>query len=184
MAPNKDKFFTLNYTASAEEANKLLCSHQDCTQPGEHRAPKSRETLHDYLYFCTKHIANYNANWNYYKGMSPEQVARENDIDLTWRRPRHLFGTRYKDQKKYWQTNPYDLFSQESANTPISDIPETVHQALRRFELNYPFTSTELKKRYRLLAKKYHPDTSSDAQTTDQFFKVLKDYQLLRGYAL
>ena len=183
MATSKDKFFSAHRAFSSDQVDQPTCAHPNCSNPGQHKAPKDRSSLHNYVYFCQDHIASYNAQWNYYKGMSPEQVARENDIDLTWRRPRHLFGTRYEDQKKYWQTNPYDLFGEDSANTPKSDIPETVHQAIKRFELSYPFTKLELKKRYRILAKKYHPDTSDEDRNTDQFFSMLKDYQLLRSYA-
>lgn len=106
MATSKDKFFSAHRAFSSDQVDQPTCAHPNCSKPGQHKAPKDRSSLHNYVYFCQDHIASYNAQWNYYKGMSPEQVARENDIDLTWRRPRHLFGTRYEDQKNTGKPTP------------------------------------------------------------------------------
>ncbi len=42
-----------------------FCDHPGCQAQGTHRAPKSRETLREYYWFCLDHIRAYNLSWNY-----------------------------------------------------------------------------------------------------------------------
>lgn len=162
-------------------SNQLPCAEKGCLNPGVHKAPKNREHVREYIYLCAEHIAAYNARWNYYAGMSAAQVAQENDKDLTWRRPRHLFGTRQKDFSKVYGANPFEAFTGKSADVPESaGLSEEVRTAVSFFELDYPYSLMGLKKKYRLFAKKYHPDTASDQASVEELFsKTLKCYQVL-----
>ncbi len=47
------------------------CDMPGCGAQGEYRAPKSRQNLHEYWWFCLEHVRAYNGSWDYYKGMSP-----------------------------------------------------------------------------------------------------------------
>lgn len=51
--------------------------------------------------------------------------------------------------------------------------------ALRIFELKHSFTSEDLKRRYRQLAKSYHPDTGGDEAS---FKKLQSAYTLLQAH--
>ena len=44
-----------------------------CDACGEHRAPKDR-SLSNYYYFCTEHAREYNKTWNFFEGMSTDDV--------------------------------------------------------------------------------------------------------------
>ena len=41
------------------------CDSPDCQKAGQYRAPKSREHLQDYYWFCLEHVRVYNKSWNY-----------------------------------------------------------------------------------------------------------------------
>ena len=43
-----------------------ICDHPDCEEAGTCRAPKDR-SLRDYYWFCQKHVAQYNKNWDFLK---------------------------------------------------------------------------------------------------------------------
>ena len=45
-----------------------------CGAQGEYRAPKSRQNLQEYWWFCLEHVRAYNGSWDFYKGMSPGQI--------------------------------------------------------------------------------------------------------------
>ena len=47
-----------------------------CGAQGEYRAPKSRQNLHEYWWFCLEHVRAYNSSWDYYKGMSPAEFEQ------------------------------------------------------------------------------------------------------------
>ena len=68
------------------EENKIgdkikKCSWENCELEGEYRAPKSKSQIRVYYYFCIEHVRIYNNSWNYYEGMSDQDV--ENLVTLT-----------------------------------------------------------------------------------------------------
>ena len=46
-----------------------LCAAEGCTAEAHYPAPKSRDALRDYIWFCLEHIRAYNKSWNYYEGL-------------------------------------------------------------------------------------------------------------------
>ena len=41
---------------------------------GEFKAPKSRVLLNEYYFFCLEHVKEYNKSWDFYKGLSVNQI--------------------------------------------------------------------------------------------------------------
>ena len=56
------------------------CDFPGCPEAGEYRAPKDR-TLSSYYWFCQKHVAEYNKNWDFLKGLSPDEIERFCPLD-------------------------------------------------------------------------------------------------------
>ena len=50
------------------------CDISGCDCVGEYRAPKSPRQLTDYFWFCLDHVRAYNQSWDYYAGMSTDQI--------------------------------------------------------------------------------------------------------------
>ena len=63
------------------------CAHSSCDKIGEFKAPVSRESINEYIYFCLDHIREYNKNWNYYEGLNNEEIESEIRKATTWERP-------------------------------------------------------------------------------------------------
>ena len=74
------------------DQNLRCCDHADCALAGEFPAPKSRQNLRDYYWFCLAHVRDYNKKWDYYAGMNPEEIELEIMSDVTWNRPSWEFG--------------------------------------------------------------------------------------------
>ena len=53
------------------------CDHLDCRALAEYRAPKSRDRLDEYYWFCLEHVREYNKSWNFCDGMNEEQIESE-----------------------------------------------------------------------------------------------------------
>ena len=58
-----------------DAARVRLCDRVGCNNPGDRPAPKSPNSRERW-YFCEAHAAEYNKNWNYFAGLSPEEAAR------------------------------------------------------------------------------------------------------------
>ena len=76
-----------------QDAQTRACDRPGCTGHGEYRAPRSRDRLDEYYYFCLEHVREYNRAWNYYAGMSEAQIEQERRRDSCWHRPSWPFGS-------------------------------------------------------------------------------------------
>jgi len=182
MVKVKNKKFSFFQDNPQPISPQRSCDHAGCPNAGEYRAPKSRDYPTDYLWFCLTHVQDYNAKWNYYQGMTIDQVLQENIWDTTWRRPSRPFGDAV--QKK--QPQFYDFFQlfQEEKHTHISkNLPLDVEKALKKFELTFPYNLGELKMRYKVLVKKYHPDLHGSNSQNEEILKEINvSFSVLKSF--
>jgi hypothetical protein len=75
------------------EEDPRPCARRGCANAGTHRAPRARNALNDYLWFCLDHVREYNAAWNFCAGMSEAEMERRLRRDTVWERPSWAFGT-------------------------------------------------------------------------------------------
>ena len=66
---------------------------------GEHRAPRSRDALDQHYWFCLDHVRAYNAAWDFYRGMTPEQIEASRRLDVIGWRPTWPLGGGRIDRK-------------------------------------------------------------------------------------
>ncbi|MGH6981781.1 MAG: molecular chaperone DnaJ, partial [Stellaceae bacterium] len=117
------------------------CDHPGCAGAGEYRAPRSRDALNEYYWFCLDHVRSYNAAWNYYAGMNEAQIEAELRKDIVGHRPSWKFG-----QRVAWRfangVKDFGLFDfEEEAPRPKRAHPATPQeQALATFDLALPLT--------------------------------------------
>ncbi len=55
---------------------KIPCSHPGCQEEGVFRAPKGRDREGEYFSFCKDHVREYNATYDYFRGMDDESMAK------------------------------------------------------------------------------------------------------------
>jgi hypothetical protein len=140
-----------------------MCEHPGCRESAEYRAPKDR-SLTEYYWFCYEHVSAYNRSWNYYAGMSIEELQKLHAMETLWDRPLNPFsqgGVKFTPGK-------YDFidylgvlaeYRSSSGGKPVL-TPEQL-QAVECLGLSAkeaPFPKKELKARYNKLAKLHHPD--------------------------
>ena len=155
------------------------CEHAGCQKSGTCRCPKTRD-LREYWYFCPEHAAEYNKNWNYYAGMSADEIEED------WER--QTFGSPLKDKTqanadeadyiKFLNDfiNGRSAFDKMPAKTTL---PGPVMSALKLFDLPISATMRDVGVRYRALAKKHHPDRSGSAT---EFAKISAAYDTLKKH--
>ena len=175
---------------SWEKSHTRECDNINCLEKGEYRAPKSRIMLNDYYYFCLNHIKEYNKSWDFYKGLSVNQIETSMREDIIWNRPSWpLKGNPYKVIE---QINDFynDEINQHSSNNKDKDffknklIDENLtseeNRALSNLNLKLPLSLDKIKKNYKKLVKIFHPDVNGNNKTAEETFKEInKSYRII-----
>lgn len=158
-----------------EDSALRHCDSPDCGLPGEHRAPKSREQLRDYYWFCLEHVRAYNSAWNYYAGMSENEVEGERRADTYWHRPTWPFsgepglGNTVNDGFGFFEDE--QAAQQKKAERFSATAPELA--ALAILNLSPPVTRQMIKSRYKELVKRHHPDTNGGNKDAEERLKAI-----------
>ncbi len=168
------------------------CSFPNCQNFAPYRAPKSRHHVDnavsdDWYWFCLPHIRQYNASWDYYVGMTEKEINKERASAVTWDRPTWRFSCSPYEQFQEMK-DPFDLFQegsfQEKSKKPTRSSEEI--EALKILDLSIPFTKEQLRKKYREMVKKYHPDCNQNTLEAEEKIRCINQaYQyLLTTYSL
>lgn len=168
-----------------------VCDHPGCAEAGEYRAPRSRSRLDDYFWFCLEHVREYNKSWNYYAGMSDAEVEADLRRSTTWNRPTWRFGLgdgAGRSQAFRRVRDPFGVFEDDAADAsrsgpqrPSSQSPEG--RAFAVMGLEPPLTLEQLKRRYKELVKKHHPDANGGDRGAEERLKSINEaYTTLRRF--
>jgi hypothetical protein len=150
------------------------CDVKGCKKAGCCRAPKDR-TLKEYYHFCPEHAAEYNKNWDYYKDMSADDIERTIREDTVWQRPTWAFG------KKAKINDPLGILGEANGvGQAAPKMDKETEQAMHILGLTPPLTKDKIKRKYRELAKQYHPDkTGGNKEAEERFRRVVEAYNKL-----
>jgi len=148
------------------------CDWPGCAGGGAHRAPKSPHQLDNHYWFCLLHAREYNAQWDFFAGMSRAEIEAFQRENATWHRPTWPLGER--------GVNP-------PSGGGRSDRPDPkTRQALAELQLGAEVGLKEIKNRYKQLAKRYHPDANGGDKRAEERLKRINEayeYLLTRGGA-
>lgn len=154
------------------------CDHAGCEKAGEYRAPKGREMLNQYHWFCLDHVREYNASWNYYRGMSPGQIEAMTRADASWQRPTWPLGS--LGRRGFDETDLLDplhlLASGRLKRGPDPGrerMPAQIRDPMRTLGLDWPVSLEALKARYKELAKRHHPDANGGDRAAEERLKAI-----------
>jgi hypothetical protein len=174
-----------------------LCDAPGCAAHGDYRAPRGPDDLNNYYWFCMDHVRAYNAQWNFYEGLSQAEIEKQIRADTTWWRPTWPLGTRGRHARAGQHDDPmvdFGVFAQEDWDhertrpeivgrngwrpRPGSDEAE----ALAILDLDPPVTRDDVKLKYKALVKKYHPDANGGDRDAEERLKVVnRAYSVLRA---
>lgn len=150
------------------------CSYNGCPLEGLYPAPRDKDHPKPYLYFCLAHVREYNARWNFLQGLDETGIERRIREATVWERPTWPLGKGPVNiNKAARKTNE----SQE-----IRHPPEILH-CLSVLGLAAPSTLAAVKRRFRELAKKFHPDTNAGSQSKiARFHAVQEAFATLKAF--
>jgi hypothetical protein len=173
----------------ADPVNKpavRVCDMPGCHESGDHKAPKDR-SLSDYYMFCFEHAREYNAAWDFFSGMNAAEVEAQILRSLYGDRPTWRYdvdGAAADALKRAaWQTYHFTEEEPPKYDGRKNNIPAQTPEgeALAIMELEPPVTLDDIKRRYKALAKKYHPDLNpGDAKAEDLLKSINMAYTILK----
>lgn len=158
--------------SGAVETSSRACEKDGCTSPGKFRAPKSRDNLDEFQWFCIDHIREYNLKWNFFENHSEEELEKQFAADKVWERPtKPMKGPEGHPEGRAWQRfgfdDPTQVLGENATMNPASGqngvprarrLPTTERKALTILDAKDTETKGEIRKRYKALVKILHPD--------------------------
>jgi hypothetical protein len=168
------------------DAPEQTCDAPECTLPGEYKAPKSRSALREFYWFCLEHVREFNASWDYYKGMSAAEIEAQLRADASWQRPSWPLG-QLGSSARFEATfedhlHAFNFGSRPAAPQAAADAPPELRDALGVLGLIWPVSFTDVKAKYKQLAKRHHPDANGGDKGSEEILKSINlAYATLRG---
>jgi hypothetical protein len=146
------------------------CGHKGCSYEGLYRAPKDNR-LKEYIWFCLEHVRAYNALWNYGGNWSYKTVNEQRKEDVVWqRKTQKAHPQDYREPLKQAQ-DPFGIFNEEQKK--VIHFSPDLKEALEVLGFKDVVSLDSLKKRYRGLVKKHHPDMNGGCKQSEEKLKII-----------
>jgi hypothetical protein len=166
-----------------ENKDTSTCAWKGCTEEGKFPAPKSPHNSKDRYHFCLGHVRQYNKSWNFFRGMDDKEVESFQIDSITGHRPTAKMGVggNYYNTEELRKKILHEFMRGAEAREKPAPAPKDEVDALEVLGLRYPSTLKEVKRKYKELAKLYHPDVNG--QKDEEKLKVINQaYSLLKRY--
>ena len=185
------------------EGSGRECERPGCRERGEFRAPGRRGNSFDgpgeWRWFCLDHVREFNAGYDWFEGMSAEEILAAQAPGAGWRTETHAYrppgGV---DGTPRWSDfdDPLDAISaraggirsraeREARMAMDARFSAEEARALETMGLGLDTDLRRLRRRYSELVRRYHPDRNGGARRpAARRGRVVEAYQLLRKSAV
>lgn len=185
------------------ESTGRNCEAPGCREAGEFRAPGRRPHGFDgpgeWRWFCLQHVREFNAGYDWFEGMSAEEILRAQSPIAGWQTESRVFRpTAGVADTPRWAdyADPLDAIAARArgirgaaegrARAAAFDarFSREEAQALEVMGLGSDTDRTRLRRRYSELVRRYHPDRNGgDRKHEAQLTAVVDAYKLLKKSA-
>jgi hypothetical protein len=178
------------------------CDWPSCEAPATHRAPKGRLREREYWRFCLDHVREYNHTYNFFAGMSPDDIARYQKEAVIGHRPTWKMGMNggrpasrsrsARSRREFADADdPFGVFRElggsadrSSARRPAESRParNAERKALDTLGLEADASAQDVKTRFKALVKRHHPDANGgDRSSEDRLREIIQAYNYLKS---
>ena len=171
------------------EGARDRCAHPGCGEPGEFKAPLAPSGFDgpgSWRFLCLDHVREHNARYNFFDGMSAEEISAAQSPIAGWERASRPFA-HVGDPPPSWQdfADPLDAIGARFATrreAPVtSRFSPAERAALSELGLGEDADRGAVRRSYSNLVRRYHPDKNGgDRRHEKQLGRVIEAYQLLR----
>jgi hypothetical protein len=199
--PNDSPLFD-RIRVKPDQDRRLRAEHPPCEWPGckgaaTHRAPKGRNLEKEYWRFCLNHVREYNHSYNFFAGMSTDDIARYQRDAVVGHRPTWKMGmngtgkaTGRSHSARFGPggaDDPFGVFGEARDGDHLRRketrvIRNAERKALDTLGLEGEATTAEIKIRFKTLVKQHHPDANGgDRSSEDRLREIIAAYNYLKS---
>ena len=165
------------------------CAVPGCGGVGEYKAPVQAANFDgpgDYRLLCLDHVREHNSKYNYFEGMSPEEITEAQGPLAGWERPSRRFAHHGADPLPAWAdfADPLDAiaasFRRSDRGPPLRFTPNE-RRALGTLGLGDDAGLHEVRSSYSKLVRRFHPDRNGgDRSYEKKLGEVIDAWQTLK----
>jgi hypothetical protein len=178
------------------EGHEQDCAFPGCDAPGEFRAPRPDGRRSDFdgpgewRWLCLDHVRAFNDSYNYFNGMSPEEIEAAQTPYAGWERETRAFAAGGSPPPRWADfTDPLDAIGTRFRRAAGVDAGSARHalsaadrKALKVLGLGSDSDRRALRKRYLDLVRRYHPDKNGGDRSHEKALQaVIEAYTQLRS---
>lgn len=182
------------------------CAVPGCEEPGEFRAParedgaSSSDGPPSWRWLCLDHVREFNAGYNFFAGMSADEIAAAQRPYAGWERETRAFSSNGASPGPRWAdfSDPIDAigagFKQKMRDRQMEmgqtgtgmrqdgkPLSPDDRKAMRQLELPLDADRRALRTRYTELVRRYHPDQNGGDRSHEKALQdVIAAYTHLR----
>jgi DnaJ-like protein len=166
------------------------CAHPGCEGPGEFRVPPRDGRRADFngpgewRWMCLDHVRAFNGSYNYFNGMSPEEIEAAQTPYGGWERQTRAFAAAGADLPPRWSdfVDPLDAIGARfGANPELKpridgrELSTADRKLLKVLGLDVNADRRALRKRYLDLVRRYHPDRNGGDRSHEKALQAVID---------
>ena len=162
------------------------CAVPGCGEPGEYKAPLEPANFNGpgcWRLLCLDHVREHNSAYNYFDGMSPDEISEAQNVYGGWERSVRAFSPA-AGATPAWSdfADPLDAIAARFRHSPgTSRFSKPERRALAVLGLGEDCDRHALRSRYSKLVRRYHPDKNGgDRSHETRLGEVIDAYQLLK----
>ena len=164
---------------------KNICEWKNCKELGKFKAPAEKDNSKKFKLLCNEHIKLFNKSWNYFEGMSDNEITNFLKSDITWHRPTQKFGSPDNFFNILWNNALNDKFKifKDEKNKNINKVKlcKKDKDAFNIMELNFNADYMAVQRKFKILVKKFHPDRHAGNKVyEDKLKKITMAYSHLK----
>ena len=157
---------------------KTICDWNNCFEIGEYRAPIEKDNSKNYRLLCLKHVKEFNQNWNYFAGMTDQQVVDFLKSDMTWHKQTQSFNSSDNFFKILWNNALNDeinssYFKIENGHLNKFKFDSNDIKAFSVLGISVGLKWKKVQEKFKKLVKKFHPDMNAGNKKYEDKLKVI-----------
>ena len=174
------------------------CDRPGCGEAGEFRAPAENNRRGGldgpgaWRWFCLDHVREFNSGYNYFSGMSPDEIDAAQNPYGGWDRETRAFSTSGSPPPRWADfIDPLDAIgarfktaaaSTDGARKDGRELSEIDRKSLRVLGLGTDTDRRALRQRYADLVRRYHPDRNGGDRSHEKALQaVIAAYTQLKS---
>lgn len=172
------------------------CDAAGCAEPGEFRAPPEEGARAGFdgpggwRWLCLDHVREFNAGYNYFAGMTADEIGERQRPFAGWERETRAFSATAQAPGPRWAAfvDPLDAISARfrpnaaAARADGKPLSDADRRALKTLGLEPDADRRALRRRYAELVRRYHPDRNGGDRGHEAALRaVIAAYTRLRS---